>query len=104
MVCTFFGHSDTPSWVAEKLKETIISLIDAGVCTFYVGNHGNFDFMVRRILGDLQKEYTHIKYLVVLAYLPVKKGDFDTNDYSKTIYPDGIENTPLKFAISYRNK
>lgn len=68
---------------------------------FYVGNNGNFDTMVRRQLEALSQAYP-ITYNVVLAYLPTKKSEYD--DYANTILPDGIETTPKRFAISYRNK
>ena len=66
---------------------------------FYVGNHGNFDAMVRRQLEDLSKIYP-IKYYVVLAYMPGK----NDNPYEHSILPEGIESVPRRFAISYRNK
>ena len=47
MVCTFFGHRDTPRIAELILKEKIIYLIEnKNVDKFYVGNNGNFDFMV----------------------------------------------------------
>lgn len=47
-VCTFFGHRDCPSSIEPNLKQALIHLIDAqSVDTFYVGNHGAFDAMVR---------------------------------------------------------
>ena len=37
---------------------------------------------------------------MVYAYLP-KKGE---NDFKHTIYPEGIETAPKRFAIDYRNR
>ena len=71
------------------------------VTVFYVGNNGNFDTMVRRQLEELSQTYP-ITYNIVLAYLPTKKSEYD--DYTNTIYPEGIETVPKRFAISYRNK
>lgn len=100
--CCFFGHRDTPSNIKSKLEQTIIYLIEnKSVDTFYVGNQGSFDFMVRRTLKKLKVKYPHINYTVVLAYMPTEK---DGKDYSDTIYPDGLENVPRKFAIDRRNK
>ena len=102
MVCTFFGHKDTPKEIEPTLRSTLIDLIEnKNVNIFYVGNHGNFDAMVRRQLEDLSNTYP-ITYNVVLAYLPAKKSEYD--DYTNTILPDGIETVPKRFAISYRNK
>ncbi|MBE6812866.1 MAG: hypothetical protein E7523_08280 [Ruminococcaceae bacterium] len=102
--CTFFGHRNTPSSAAEKLKKTIINLIKKeNVTCFYVGNHGKYDEMVTRILKELKKEYPQITYAIVLAYIPSKK-EFDSCDYSVTIFPEGLETVPPRFAINKRNE
>ena len=100
MTCTFFGHRDTPKETESALRLTLIDLIENKNATvFYVGNHGNFDAMVRRQLEDLSKTYP-IKYYVVLAYMPSKKDEPDEH----SILPEGIETVPRRFAINYRNK
>ena len=102
MTVTFFGHKDTPKEIEPTLRTTLVDLIENhGATEFYVGNNGNFDTMVRRQLEDLSQTYP-ITYNVVLAYLPTKKSEYD--DYTNTIYPEGIETVPKRFAISYRNK
>lgn len=103
LACTFFGHKDTPDSIEEKLRATIIDLItNKNIYLFYVGNQGNFDYMVRKNLRELKHEYPHIQYSVVLAYYPYIKDDY--NDYSDTIYPEILENTPRKYAIIKRNE
>lgn len=102
MVCTFFGHKDTPKEIEPTLRSTLIDLIENHDATeFYVGNNGNFDTMVRRQLEDLSHTYP-ITYSVVLAYLPTEKSEYD--DFTNTIYPEGIETAPKRFSISWRNK
>ena len=97
---TFFGHRDTPKEIESALRLTLIDLIENKNATlFYVGNHGNFDAMVRRQLEDLSRTYP-IKYYVVLAYMPSKNDEPDEH----TILPEGIETVPRRFAINYRNK
>ena len=97
---TFFGHGDTPKETEPALRLTLIDLIENKNATvFYVGNHGNFDAMVRRQLEDLSKTYP-IKYYVVLAYMPGKNDESDEH----SILPEGIETVPRRFAINYRNK
>ena len=99
---TFFGHRDTPKETEPALRLTLIDLIENKNATlFYVGNHGNFDAMVRHQLEDLSQTYP-ITYSVVLAYLPTEKNKYD--NLTNTIYPEGLENIPKRFAISYRNK
>ena len=102
MTLTFFGHKDTPKEIEPTLRTTLVDLIENhGATEFYVGNNGNFDTMVRRQLENISQTYP-ITYNVVLAYLPTKKSEYD--DYTNTIYPEGIETIPKRFAISYRNK
>lgn len=102
MVCTFFGHKDTPKEMEPTLRSTLIDWIEnKNVTVFYVGNNGNFDTMVRRQLENLSHLYP-ITYSVVLAYLPTEKNKYDNS--SNTIYPEGLETVPKRFAISWRNK
>lgn len=100
MVCTFFGHADAPKTIEMPLREVLIDLIENyGVSEFYVGNNGRFDFMVHKQLKELSNEY-NISYNIVLAYLNNNKQDVSDN----TIFPEGIEAVPKRFAISWRNK
>ena len=103
-ICTFFGHRFIPDIIEPALRSALADLIEnRGVDLFYVGNHGGFDGMVRRVLRELSKKY-EIRYFVVLAYMPEKRDGSDHEDYSDTILPDGIETVPKRFAITYRNK
>ena len=100
MVCTFFGHANAPKEIESIIKSTLVDLIEnKGVTTFYVGNHGNFDYMAANVLQELSEIYS-IKYYVVLAYMPKKNEISD----SHTLLPEGIELVHPKYAISWRNK
>ncbi len=102
--CTFIGHKDTPKEIEPILKLTLTDLIEnKNVTTFYVGNHGRFDSMVRRTLKSLKNYYSNIDYSVVLAYLPGKKDECSFDDFSDTIYPEGLELVPPRVAIVKRN-
>lgn len=101
MTVTFFGHNDAPECVRGVLQTTLIDMIENhGASSFYVGNHGSFDRMVKSTLEKLQTVYPHIKYAVVLAYLPSK----NNGDLSPTAYPEGLETVPPRFAICKRNE
>lgn len=100
--CTFFGHRDCPESIKPALSRSIENLIVShGVSTFYVGNHGNFDRYVVSVLNELKSTHPNISYYVVLAYLPRK--DYGIQSY-ETIFPDGIESVPKRFAINFRNR
>ena len=100
MVCTFFGHRDTPCNVETALVRVLKDLIEKkGVNDFYVGNNGNFDRLVLNTLRALKNEYPHISYSVVLSCL-TKDNEYDVDE---TIIFDDFESVPGKFAISKRN-
>ncbi len=105
MTCTFFGHRNTPREVENKIKEVLDTLIkNQCVSEFYVGDNGSFDSMVYRVLESLKQEYPHIRFAKVLAYLPTVKEEINTTDYSNTVFPEGLENVPPRFAIDKRNR
>ena len=102
-VCTFFGHRDCPEMIKPRLREVLVDLItNKGVDTFYVGNQGRFDGIVRSVLRELEQAYPEIHYAVVLAYMPGKKNEYE--DFSDTILPEGIETVHPRYAISWRNR
>ncbi len=86
----------------NRLYAVLEEQVANGTHIFYVGNQGNFDAMAQSVLKKLQRQYTQIQYAVVLAYLPEKKDGY--YDYRDTIYPEGMEKVPRKFAISKRNR
>ncbi len=100
MVCTFFGHRDTPETIAPILKKVLIELIEnenAGL--FYVGNNGNFDAIAYRTLKLLADEYK-IRYYVVSPYVASEKDKHCEN----LIVADGCETVPKGFAVIHRNR
>lgn len=91
-----------PKEIEPTLRTTLINLIEQeNAREFYVGNNGIFDAMVHRQLEDLSKAYK-FNFAVVLAYLPDERRAED--NLTNTIYPEGIESVPKRFAISWRNK
>ena len=101
--CAFFGHRDAPYDIEKPLRKILIDLItNQNVTMFYVGNQGAFDYIARMVLQSLQKEYTHIRSVVVLAYLP--RDNQNEQNEVETLFPEGLELVPPKFAIDRRNK
>lgn len=100
--CCFLGHRVVTEDINDRLKEEIEKLItNENVTTFYVGHQGAFDGMVLSVLKSMKDKHPQIKYSVVLAYLPTSA---DTLlDEKNTLYPEGIESVPKRFAISWRN-
>ena len=101
-VCTFFGHRGCYGLDGAVLRNAMEELIQKGVDDFLVGNQGQFDRMVYGCLKSLQIQYPHIRYSVVLAYLPAEKKPFE--DYSDTVFPCGMEQVHPKYAVERRNR
>ena len=100
--CTFFGHRDCPDSIMTKLRETLVRLItEEGVDCFYVGNQGNFDAMVYRILCELRNIYTHISVTVVLAYMPTEEM---VNKYGPRHHPSGGHRSRTKALCNFLEK
>lgn len=103
VACTFFGHRNCPNTIGPDIYSTLSTLIEVhGVNTFYVGNHGSFDSQVYSQLKALKKVYPHIRYSIVLAYMPNEKSSQE--NVFDTLLPEGIESVPKRFAISWRNR
>ncbi len=104
--CAFFGHHDCSTAIRTNLQNTLIHLIEQErVNLFYIGNHGAFDTMVQSILSELMQKYSHITYYIVLACLPKNTAStIPLENSSHTLYPEGIETVPKRFAISWRNR
>lgn len=101
MVCSLFGNSDASNSIKPLVYDAIINLIkNEKVDTFLIGNNGNFDRITKAILTELYDTYPHIKITVCLAYLPTNQDA----DLTFTVYPEGLESVPKRFAIIRRNQ
>ncbi len=102
MICTFFGHKTVPREIEGQLRRLLSHLIvNQKVDMFYVGNQGNFDVMVRNVLRSMKRQYPHIRYGVVLAQIPSERLALDWAE--ETLFPEGMENVPPRYAIDRRN-
>lgn len=102
--CCFFGHHDCPDSVKPLIRQQIIDIYEKKPDTvFYVGNQGRFDALVLSVFKDMLREGMEPDFCVVLAYHPDKSNVPDVAP-EYTLYPEGIERVPKRFAISWRNK
>lgn len=100
-VCAFFGHSELFQDISTQLEDAIIGAIDQGYDIFWCGGYGTFDRNAAAIAHNLQKRYPHIQTVLILAYLPEQPLP---ELYNYSIFPEGIEIGPPRFAISRRNQ
>lgn len=99
--CVFFGHKDSYGLDSGVLQAAIEEWILQGVDTFYVGSQGQFDTMAYSCLKQLRKRHPHICINVVLEHLPGE--NTEQKDMEDTIFPEGLESAPPRFAIDRRN-
>ena len=103
-ICVFFGHREVEHDISAALHETVRDMIQThGIRTFWCGNKGEFDRLAARAVFDLQSEFPDIELLYIRAYMP-KQGESLPDYYTDSIYPEGLETVPKRFAVSHRNK
>ena len=104
-VCCFFGHRNITDEITDDLRKAVRSAItDYNARMFYVGNHGSFDVLAFKVLREMKDEFPYINYAVVLAYMPGhSEKEYSYYSPEETLYPDGLEKVPRKFAIVWRN-
>lgn len=75
--------------------------VDVAVDGFQLVHLDNLTVWFISVLKELKAIYPQIRFTVVLAYMP---DEHIKELYGKdTLFPDGMENVPKKFAISKRN-
>ena len=109
MTVTFCGHSDYTGTVEDEQR--IISILTEIVgdrkAQLYLGGYGSFDEFARKCGRKYQETHPNTSLIFVTPYITV---DYQKNhlEYSKELYDEilypSLEEKPLKFAISYRNK
>lgn len=103
-ICVFFGHRDLTSSLAVPLDCAIRhAILEHGITHFWYGGHGNFDRMAARAVVKHQPLFPDIRLELVRAYMP-GKAEQNLPPYDPSIYPDGLEFVPQRFAISHRNR
>ena len=103
--CFFIGHRDSSWELYPLVKAEIINHIENyGVTEFIVGKYGAFDSICTSALSRIKQDYPHIKLYLLLPYLNQVSHDDIPTGFDGSIYPEGLENTPLRFAILKANK
>jgi len=103
--CFFTGHRDTPGTVRPLLLEAINRhIVEYGVTEFYVGGHGAFDSMAAGVLAEMKRKYPFIWNCLVLAYHPSLRQVVLPTGFDHSLFPEGQELSPPKYAIPTLNR
>ncbi len=109
MVVTFCGHSDFRG--TKEYEEKILAILEEKIgdekADIYLGGYGGFDEFAYSVCKKYKETHTNTKLIFVTPYMTLEyqKNHLEglKNKYDLILYPE-IENKPLKFAITYRNK
>ena len=103
--CFFIGHRDAPVGLLPQVWAAVEGLIvREGVTDFYVGSRGSFDRLAAAAVRELRETYPQIRLYLVLAYLPAKGTGEAPPGFTGTVFPEGLESVPRRFAIQRANR
>ena len=109
MVVSFFGHAKFIR--REDDEKNLLALLEekigGNVVDFYLGGYGDFDDFAYTCCKKYKESHPRASLIFISPYMTIEYQknhlQYQKSRYDEIIYPD-IENKPLKFAISYRNK
>ena len=103
--CFFIGHREADERLLPRLELVIDRLIqEDGVRYFYVGGYGGFDRVAAAAVRRIKQKYPDITLMLVLPYHPAERPTEAPDGFDGTYHPDGLENTPKRYAIVRANK
>lgn len=103
--CFFFGHREADERLLPRLELVIDRLIrEENVRYFYVGGYGGFDRVAAAAVRRMKQKYPDITLMLVLPYHPAERPTEAQAGFDGIYYPDGLENTPRKYAIVRANR
>lgn len=109
MIITFVGHSDFIETVEAEKKILLFlekTVGDKGA-EMYLGEYGKFDEFAYDCCKKYKETHPKVSLIFVTPYLTEEYQKnhlkYQKERFDGIIYPE-IEDKPLKFAISYRNK
>lgn len=109
MIVTFCGHAHFLK--SEEYERKILKILKEKVgdqpADLYLGGYGDFDEFAYDCCAKYKKTYPLVSLIFVSPYITVEYQknylEYRKKKYDEIIYPE-IEDKPLRFAISYRNK
>ena len=103
--CFFIGHREADEKILPKLVDTVRKLItEENVRCFYVGGYGGFDRIAASAVKSVKRDYPDISLMLVLPYHPAERPIETPYGFDGTYYPEGLEGTPKRYAITRANR
>ena len=102
--CFFIGHREADERLLSRLELEIERLIqEENVRYFYVGGYGGFDRIATAAVKRAKQKYPDITLMLVLPYHPAERPTEAPAGFDGTYHPEGLENTPRRYAIVRTN-
>ena len=105
ITCFMTGNHDAPQEIYPRiLAEVKRHITEFGVAEFFVGAYGSFDSMAKRAVIEAKRTYPDVRLTLVMHYLNCRKYEMIQKEFDGSIYPDGLERSPMRFAIVRGNR
>ena len=109
MIVTFCGHAHFSK--AEECEQKLLSFLEEKVgdrsADMYLGGYGGFDGFAYDCCKKYRETHPNVSLVFVTPYLTAEYQknhlSYQKTKYDLILYLE-IEDKPLRFAISYRNK
>ena len=102
LTCFFIGHRDSGEEIYPILcSEVERHIVEYGVGEFIVGHYGRFDGMAARAVRKAKENHPEILLTLLLPYLDRTS---PSEGFDGSVYPDGLELVPRKYAIARANQ
>ncbi len=106
--CTFAGHGNAPDTLKSELITVVTNLVvNKGVNTFYIGNHGRFDALSASAVRMVKQNHKYVKLILVLPKMSLtieKNKEYYSDMYDEVIIPAESDAAHYKAMITVRNK
>lgn len=109
MIITFCGHAkfQRTDEYEQKMLAFLAEKVGNKSADMYLGGYGDFDNFAYDCCKKYKETHPNISLIFITPYLTVeyqqKHLEYQKKRYDEIIY-QAIEDKPLKFAITYRNK
>ena len=104
-VCFMTGHAEASQELLPQIMELAQRLIEKwNVTQFVVGHYGNFDCLAAHAIRQLKQDYPRIQLILLLPYYSADRSLEISNGFDGSVYPEGLENVPYRYAIVKANR
>ena len=103
--CFFIGHRTAPPDILPRLIAAVERHItEYGVTEFIVGSHGDFDRLAAQAVRNVKKRHPEVTLTRLLAYYRTDRPEELSPGFDGSLFPDGLESVPKRFAIVQANR